>query len=325
MKQVLMYQSALSLVQILGGTKAGEKVLILTDFATESIASILASVVYSLQAEPITMSMLPRKGHGDALPKSVAAAMKEVDLIIAPTKFNIAHTQARYEAQAAGARVIILPESHENILLSKGLSADFVALKPKVEKLADILSKGKEVRITTEKGTDFTISIAGREGRALTGFANSKDVSAAHCIEASIAPVEGTGQGVLVVDGSIPGVGLIETPVTVTIEKGRAVSITGGLEAEMFSHILKNKNDESNSIYQVGEFGIGMNPECELENSMLSDEGVFGTVHVALGTNAYIGGTVKAKGHYDMVIKDATIMIDGEVVLHNNKLYLDNF
>ncbi len=322
MKEALMYRAATTLIDVLAGVVEGEKVLILTDFLTEGISKTLASVTYSLGAEPITMSMPPRKGHGDSLPEAVAAAMKKVDVVIAPTTYNIAHTKARHEAQAAGARILVLPESHENILLSKGLRADFIALRPQVERVADILTNGEQVRITTSQGTDLYLSVKGREGRALTGFANTKDISAVHCIESSIAPVEGSAEGILVVDGSIPGVGLIDTPVIVEFKKGKAVSISGGKEADLFRKVLEERNDEEGNIYFAGEFGIGMNPECELENSMLSDEGVFGTIHVALGTNAYIGGTIKAKGHYDMVVKDATVEIDGKVILENNELYL---
>lgn len=322
MKETLKYRGATALVRILAGVKEGEKVLILTDFLTENIAKTLASVAYSLGAEPITMSMPPRKGHGDSLPEPVAAAMKEVDVVIAPTTYNIAHTKARHEAQKAGARILILPESHDDILLSKGLNADFEAIRPNVERLSELLTKGEKVRITTPNGTDLQISLKGRMGRALTGFANTEDVSAAHCIESSIAPVEDSAEGVLVVDGSIPGVGLVEIPVIVEFKQGRAVSITGGQEAETFKRVLEEKNDEEGNIYVIGEFGIGMNPECELENSMLSDEGVFGTIHIAIGTNAYIGGKVVANGHYDMVVKDATVEIDGHTVLHNNQLHL---
>ena len=141
--------------------------------------------------------------------------MKECDVIIAPMKHNIAHTKARKEAQQQGARVLVLPESDEDILLSSGLQADFLALKPKIETMADILTNGKTARVTTEKGTDITMSLEGREGRALTGFANDKDISAAHCVEASIAPLEGKANGTIIVDGSIPGLGLVNEPVTV--------------------------------------------------------------------------------------------------------------
>jgi 2,5-dihydroxypyridine 5,6-dioxygenase len=322
MKEALMYPGATTLIKVLGGVVEGEKVLILTDFLTESISKILASVTCSLGAEPITMSMSPRKGHGDSLPDAVASAMKEVDVVIAPTTYNIAHTKARHEAQAAGVRILVLPEAHENILLSKGLRADFISLRPQVERVADILTNGEMVRITTSKGTDLSMSIKGREGRALTGFSNTKDISAVHCIESSIAPVEGTAEGILVVDGSIPGVGLVDTPVVVEFKDGKAISISGGKEAALFKKVLEERNDEEGNIYFAGEFGIGMNPECELENSMLSDEGVFGTIHVALGTNAYIGGVIKAKGHYDMVVKDATVAIDGMIILENKELNL---
>lgn len=323
MKEVLMNLTATTLVKELAGVVKGEKVLILTDFLTDSITKILASVTFSLGAEPITMSIIPRKGHGDSLPDAVATAMKEVDVVIAPTSYNIAHTEARYKAQETGTRILVLPEAHENILLSKGLHADFKKLKPQVEQVADILTNGESVRITTAKGTDLRLSIKEREGRALTGFANTKDISAAHCIEASIAPVEGSAEGTLVVDGSIPGVGLMDNSIIVEFKQGKAVSISGGREADLFKKVLEERNDEEGNIYLAGEFGIGMNPECELENSMLSDEGVFGTIHVALGTNAYIGGIIKAKGHYDMVVKDATVEIDGRIILRNNELFLD--
>lgn len=321
MKEVLMYKSALNLVRVLAGVKEGETVLILTDFQTESLSKVLASVVYGLKAIPITLSMPPTIGHGGELPPSVAVAMAEVDVVLAPTTYNIAHTDARHSAQKRGTRIVILPEADDMILLSSGLTADFEAIKPKVEKLASILTVGKTIRVTTEKGTDFTVSIENREGRALTGFANTKDISAAHCVEASIAPVEGTGNGRLVIDGSIPGIGLMEEDVIVEIKDGQAISITGGKQAEEFQELLESKNDAENNIYQVAEFGIGMNPECRLENSMLSDEGVFGTVHIALGTNKFIGGTILAKGHYDMVFKDAVIEVDNRLVMENKKLY----
>lgn len=320
-----MYYPATNLVKVLAGVKEDEEVLILTDFNTGSLAKVLASVVSSLHATPIAMTMPPVEGHGGELPKSVAAAMKKVDVVIAPTTYNIAHTNARHAAQKNGTRIVILPEADDEILLSSGLKANFEAIRPDVEKLAELLTNGKEIRVTTEKGTDFSASIEGRDGRALTGFANQYDVSAAHCIESSLAPVEGTSNGRLVIDGSIPGLGLIDThtPVIVDIEDGKAVNIEGGKEATTFKELLEDLNDSEGNIYNVAEFGIGMNPECQLMNSMLSDEGVFGTVHVALGTNKYIGGNIIANGHYDMVFKDAKIEIDNVVVMENNILFLE--
>ncbi|HEX78291.1 MAG TPA: hypothetical protein G4O03_07820 [Dehalococcoidia bacterium] len=321
-RDILMLKGARTIVQTLTGVKPGEKVLVLCDYGTVQVGKVLCSAIEFAEARPFLLAMPPARVHGEELPAIVASAMKEADAIIAPTRFNISHTKARFEAQRAGARVTILPEADDDILLHEGLSADFVAIRPKIERLAELLTKAGTAHLTSRLGTDFTVSLEGRRGRALTGFANTEHVAAAHCLEASIAPVEGTGNGVLICDGSIPGVGLVDEPVKVTFAHGYAVNIEGeGRIARAFRELLASLNDKE--IYNVAELGIGMNPKCKLENSMLSDEGVAGSIHVALGTNAYMGGRVVAAGHYDMVVMNPTLELDGEAVIHQGELKLD--
>jgi leucyl aminopeptidase (aminopeptidase T) len=79
--------------------------------------------------------------------------------------------------------------------------------------------------------------------------------------------------------------------------------------------ILKDPN-----IYNIAELGVGMNPKCKAEGSMLLDEGALGTIHIALGTNAYIGGRVKASGHYDVLVSNPTLELDGVAVVKDGKL-----
>lgn len=320
MKDVLLLKGARTIVQTLTKVKPGEQVLILCDYSTVPVGKVICSAVQFADAHPFLLIMTPGKVHGEQLSTIVASAMKEADAVIAATKYCVCHSQARLEAQKAGARFMNLPEADENMLLHEALSADFVALKPQVERLAALLTKARQARLTSKLGTDFTVSLEGRRGRALTGFANTEDVAAAHDLEASIAPLEGTVNGVFVCNGSIPGVGLVDEPVKVTFADGYATSIEGGRIAHAFRELLVSMNDKE--IYNVAELGIGMNPKCKLENSMLSDEGVAGTIHVALGTNAYIGGRVIAPGHYDMVTKDTTLELDGEVVVNEGELKL---
>jgi leucyl aminopeptidase (aminopeptidase T) len=166
------------------------------------------------------------------------------------------------------------------------------------------------------------MSIAGRRGRALHGFANTVDISAGYCLEASLAPVEGTADGVIVVNASIPGVSLIGSePVRIHMEKGMAVAIEGGAEARQFRDLLASFNDPL--VYNLGELGVGMNPKCVLDGTMLSDESVYGSIQLALGTSAYIGGTVKAAAHYDTILTDATLELDGQPVLRGTELLLE--
>jgi len=48
-----------------------------------------------------------------------------------------------------------------------------------------------------------------------------------------------------------------------------------------------------------------------------NDEGVYGTSHIGIGTSSLLGGTVKAKMHYDVIMWSPTLTLDGEVVLRD--------
>jgi leucyl aminopeptidase (aminopeptidase T) len=98
------------------------------------------------------------------------------------------------------------------------------------------------------------------------------------------------------------------------------VAIEGGIEADKFRALLESFNDPL--VYNLGELGVGMNPQCVLDGTMLSDESVYGSIQLALGTSAYIGGTVKAAAHYDTIVTDATLELDGRVILRGTELFL---
>jgi 2,5-dihydroxypyridine 5,6-dioxygenase len=315
--------NARKVVQLLGGTRAGTDVLIVYDPFTATNTEPLAIAVTEVGGSLTMMQMMPGGHHGSQLTPTVAMAMKASELVIAPTRRNIAHTEARRDAQKEGVKVICLPESDsEDFFLARGWSADFEALRPKIDALAKALGQAKTARVRSQLGTDITMSIEGRRGRSLNGFANTEDISAGYCLEASLAPVEGTAEGIIMVNASIPGVALInQAPVKIVFEKGLAVSIEGGPEADLFRNLLASFNDPN--VYNLGELGVGMNPECILDGTMLSDESVWGGIQLALGTSAYIGGTCKAAAHYDTVVTDAVLELDGHVVFEGDKLLIE--
>ncbi len=55
---------------------------------------------------------------------------------------------------------------------------------------------------------------------------------------------------------------------------------------------------------------------------MLEDEKILGSVHLAFGASAGIGGTVSVPIHLDVVIIDATLEIDGRPVLDAGRYLL---
>lgn len=323
MNTLLKLPNARKVVQLLGAARPGMNVLVLYDLYTEHNVQPLAVAVQESGATLHLLQVAGSAHHGGGFTEVVAQAMCAADLVIALMRTNAAHTEARQRATRAGVGVIVLPESTaDDFFLAEGWSADFAALKPQIEGLANAFTHASHARVTTPLGTDISMSIAERRGRALHGFANTVDISAGYCLESSLAPVEGTANGLIVVNASIPGLGLIkDEPVRIRFVDGMAVAIEGGEEARRFRELLASFDDPL--VYNLGELGVGMNPKCTLDGTMLSDESVYGSIQLALGTSAYIGGKVKAAAHYDTIVTDATLELDGCVVLQGTELLLD--
>jgi leucyl aminopeptidase (aminopeptidase T) len=70
----------------------------------------------------------------------------------------------------------------------------------------------------------------------------------------------------------------------------------------------------------VAELGVGTNERAGLTGNILEDEKMLGTVHVAFGASAGIGGTVSVPVHLDCVVLDATLEVDGETLLDAGRL-----
>jgi leucyl aminopeptidase (aminopeptidase T) len=53
---------------------------------------------------------------------------------------------------------------------------------------------------------------------------------------------------------------------------------------------------------------------------MLNDEGVYGSMHIGIGTSSNLGGGVKAPTHFDLVMYHPTLELDGKVILKEGHL-----
>jgi leucyl aminopeptidase (aminopeptidase T) len=73
----------------------------------------------------------------------------------------------------------------------------------------------------------------------------------------------------------------------------------------------------------LAELGVGTNDRARLTGNILEDEKILGTVHVAFGASAGIGGTVSVPIHLDVVIVDATLEVDGQRVLDAGRYVLE--
>ncbi len=323
-KELLMQKRAKAIINLAQIGK-GDRVLILCDYHTESVGKLIAAQAYQLAALPIFTVIPPLKAHGDPVPEPVFKMAIDMDVIIAPMMASIAHTDLRYEAVKRGIKLMVLAQVDEAFMSKGAFDVDFYELKPRIEKLAELVNNARTTRVTSAKGTDIAFSIEGRTAQAFTGFLEKGKLAAPPALEVNCSPVERTAQGKIVADVAIDDMpphlsflGLLKETVEVAVKDGCAVEITGGWEAEELKEFLASLHDPN--VYNIAELGIGMNPAAKADGTNLMNEGSQDNIHIALGTNIYFpGGTVEAKGHFDLVMSFCTLELDGVAVIKEGK------
>jgi len=310
------------LLTVCAGAQKDEKILFVSDDTSAEIADIMWRSSTDYKNRSMTR-MIDRKMHGEEPTATVAAAMLQADVIFGITKFSMFHTAARREAVANGARFVNMADYSKEMLSSGGLFVDFEKQGALMDLVSDRL-EGETIRITTALGTDLTASICGRKavrqyGRSLVPGASSSPPD----IETAIGPVEGTANGISVIDGSIPfpGLGVLTGFIKMTIKDGVITKIEGGGEAEVLEKGLADLDDPY--AYHIAEVGFGFNDSSVFCNRMLEDEGVMGTVHFGFGNNISFGGSVGSKNHIDMVFTKPSVWVDGRRIMENGEYIVD--
>jgi leucyl aminopeptidase (aminopeptidase T) len=197
------------------------------------------------------------------------------------------------------------------------MDVDFDAMAARSRAVAALLSEADTARVTCPCGTDLTIELGGREGIADDGdLASPGAFGNLPCGEGFIAPVGGEGR---VVPASLAPLGLTEEPAILTVTEGRLTDAEGGLGPEFIARLTVHGEHGTN----LAELGVGTNDRATLTGNVLEDEKILGTVHVAFGASAGIGGTVSVPIHLDVVVLDATLEIGGRQVLQSGRFVLD--
>ncbi|HEW63530.1 MAG: aminopeptidase [bacterium] len=299
------------------GVKPGEKFLVITDTETKEIGESLFQVGIDVGAEAILTIMRPRTRHGEEPSQPIAEMWKTVDVFIAPTKYSLSHTQAREKATEKGARGATMPGITPEMFIET-LSVDYNIIREHNRRMKMALSGKKNVRVITELGTDITLNIEGREIYTDDGILHEKGTFGnLPAGEVFVAPVEGTADGTIVVDGSFAAIGLLSEPIKITVKNGFATEIEGGSEAKKLKEMLASVDKKE--AYNIAELGIGTNFNAKLVGNILEDEKVYKTVHLALGDNSTIGGKTKAGIHLDGLIKKPTLIVDGEILIEKGE------
>lgn len=297
--------------------KPEETFLVITDVVKREIGRALYQAGLNIGADSMFLEMKTRTRHGEEPPLAVTEAMLVSNVIVCPTEYSLTHTQARKRAVERGARIATMPGITEDMFMHGAITADYREVEELTYKVTDILTNGKQVRIIKER-KELRFSIEGRKGVSSTGIYKKPGQSGnLPSGEAYIAPVEGTADGELIVDGSMVGIGILKEPLEIAITGGILKDVKG-LQADIFLKSIEVSELSKN----VAEFGIGTNRMARLTGVILEDEKIYGTIHIAFGDNSTFGGNVKAGIHLDGVILNPDVYIDDIKIIGKGKIII---
>jgi leucyl aminopeptidase (aminopeptidase T) len=297
--------------------RPGESVTLVTDDAHAGAALALARGAEELGARPVLLRLADRHVGGKTAPGPVDAALAVSDVavfvLLPEDGCQLWHTPGRQRASEAGARIgLLFPPSTWDLT-----EADLLATKRLTDRLADELTAASTATLRTAAGTDLTLSLAGRPGFSCHSLVTGTGATATipEWGDAEIGPVEGTTNGTLVIDASIPYIGVVAEPIRMRVVDGLVTTIEGGAEAARLREILDAAGPTARNI---AELGIGTIPRGGVTGH--KDDKLLGTVHVALGHNRTLGGTVDCDVHLDGVMHRASLELDGAPVLVDGTL-----
>jgi len=205
--------------------------------------------------------------------------------------------------------------------IRQSFSKDLMEL---IKHYGDALNGKEKVRILAKDGTDLSFAIKGRPVLLDDPTISLEDVSRGDvglnipCGEVFVAPLETTANGTMLFEEvAISGFGKVKN-LQLEFTNGRVVSASADDGADRFSSFLEANTGDKDL---VAELGIGCNPGAKYTGgSIIVDEKIYGTIHLAIGSNTgSYHGINKASSHLDMIknMKQGELYVDGKIIMKN--------
>ena len=183
------------------------------------------------------------------------------------------------------------------------------ALKARTLQITELLEQADSAHVTCAHGSDLTLDLSGRSGLADYGeISGGNKFGNLPAGEGFVAPLSASGT---LAATSLAPLGISPEPVLLTVEDGHLTAANGPLGPEFLDRLQQHGPNGTN----VAELGVGTNDAAILTGNVLEDEKILGTVHVAFGASAGIGGTVSVPIHLDVVVVEPTLDVGGTRVL----------
>jgi len=295
----------------------GDSVLVIANDQYRSIATLIYTYARDNNLFP-TLIIASENGKKPFIPlKTLKPVIKESDIAFLLFHKQISFFDLPLSAGNSSAKIISMPQVTRG-QIERMFRSPRKPYVNRCRKIADILSIGKKAHITTESGTDITVLISRYKGSAVTGATANNE--AATSLPFGYCFIQSTGEscsGRIIANGSFTGMGSLQKPVVMHISSGKVKRIYGDTEAKVMRHLLKSG---SKPFRDVLGFGVGAHTGAEYRGYPFEDKCVSGAVHLTIGTNKPAVHCFTKMNRFDIVLKDATVCIDGMVLVKNGTL-----
>ena len=319
--------AALKLVRDFMLVKEGENVVITADTSADfRVVEAVAGAAYSVGANPVIIHY-PTSGKAFEEPiRPVADAVEHADVWIELAYYCSMHTPCFKKALENGARFTCLNGMDVIMLVNTVGRVNYDVLIEFGEYLTDKVHRSNEVIVTDKNGTNLVGYNQGRGVKHSGQRATKKGYPVMLGGQVSWCPVEETINGKLIFDAALfppDTLGLLNSNVELTLEKGVVTKIEGGKDAAIFEKWLSKFNDPN--MFRLAHYSIGFNPGVTKPTGRLvEDERLFGCIEMGIGSQgaSLMGACWDAASHTDGIVSKPTILLDG-YKLEENGIYVD--
>ena len=309
-----------------------EKVTIITDNVCREIAASLAREVEDIGA-PLNAFVLEELAPRPLkeLPTEILEDLETSQVSIFAVQVQPNELRSRMQMTEVVNRRRIRHAHMVNInrqIMLEGMRADFAKVDRISAKVLELVSVAKQIKATTDAGSDLTADIEPTYRWLKTSGLISPD-KWGNLPGGEVFTTPGEVNGTFVVDGVVGDYlcakygDLKENPLTIRVKRNRLTEVHSRnreLEQDFWAYTHTDENSD-----RVGEFAIGTNIEVkDVIGHILQDE-KFPGIHIAFGNpyGEHTGAKWYSSTHIDVVGRRFNIWVDGNQIMREGKFLIE--
>lgn len=268
-----------------------------------------------------TVGATPLAGNRPAV-----EALKSADMVI--DLMFLLFSREQLEIQEAGARILLCTDPIDQ-LARLFPTRD---LRRRVEAAEERLARAETLRFTNDFGTDITYQLGAYPVLTEYGFTDIPgrwDHWPGGFLLTGGAD-DGVDGKVVIAPGDIvfPFKSYVQTPIELTIERGRIEDMRGGVDAELLRDYMEGFDDPN--AYGIAHIGWGLNEKArwsalatDRRGHGMESRAYYGNVLFSTGPNQELGGQNDTQCHVDVPMRNCTLYLDDEPIVVDGDIVIE--